>query len=51
MVMGLNDNTMGFPRFFLSRSEVDQRVQRLDRDRNDDELARLLKKHEEVLAF
>ena len=29
-------------------TQVDQRVQRLDRDRNDDELARLLKKHEEV---
>jgi len=40
---------MVFPDFF-SAVEVDQRVQRLDRDRNDDELARLLKKHEEVLA-
>lgn len=28
--------------------QVDQRVQRLDRDRNNDELARLLKKHEEA---
>ena len=34
--------------FPSSDLQVDQRVQRLDRDRNDDELARLLKKHEEV---
>ncbi|CAE7620818.1 unnamed protein product, partial [Symbiodinium sp. KB8] len=30
----------------LKRMGVDQRVQRLNRDRNDDELARLLKKHD-----
>lgn len=34
--------------FFGPVHQVDQRVQRLDRDRNNDELARLLKKHEEA---
>jgi len=32
----------------LKRMGVDQRVQRLNRDRNDDELARLLKKHDKA---
>eukprot|EP00933_Yihiella_yeosuensis_P011850 TRINITY_DN11964_c0_g1_i2.p1 TRINITY_DN11964_c0_g1~~TRINITY_DN11964_c0_g1_i2.p1 ORF type:complete len:308 (-),score=64.51 TRINITY_DN11964_c0_g1_i2:449-1372(-) len=32
----------------LKRLGVDQRVQRMDRDRDNDELARLLKKHEKV---
>eukprot|EP00435_Cladocopium_sp_Y103_P049837 s1260_g15.t1 len=41
---GLKENDMPG----LKRMGVDQRVQRLDRDRNDDELARLLKKHEEA---
>ena len=31
-----------------SLSKVDQRVQRLDRNRDHDELARLLQKHEEA---
>jgi len=41
---GLKENDMPG----LKRMGVDQRVQRLDRDRNNDELARLLKKHEEA---
>mmetsp|Transcript_84326 Transcript_84326/g.149049 ORF Transcript_84326/g.149049 Transcript_84326/m.149049 type:complete len:300 (-) Transcript_84326:21-920(-) len=41
---GLKENDMPG----LKRMAVDQRVKRLDRDRNDDELARLLKKHEQA---